>query len=136
MYTHEKVSVFLKPVTFCVLLLLGAAPTATLVCHWVCDPRTDQTHRHASHHEHSGTAVQGTHVTIDTAAVRSSESVCDHRAALAPALTSAIIKVFALATMPAAVLHFSDSDHADVFSASYMTASPPGARSRPLSLRI
>ena len=136
MYTHKKVGLLLRPVAFCVLLLLGAAPTATLVCQWVCNPHTGQTHRHASHHEHPGTAVQGTHITIDTASVRSSESACDHRVALAPALTSPIIKVFALATMPAAVLHFSDSDHADVFSASYMTASPPGARSRPLSLRI
>jgi hypothetical protein len=136
MYTHEKVSGLLRPIAFCVLLVLGAAPAATLACQWACAPQSGQAHRHDGHHQDSSEAVHASQTTVDTAAVRSSESACDHRAVLAPALTSASVKVFApLATLTA---DFEPSNiyHVVVSAGAYVTDSPPGARSRPLSLRI
>ena len=136
MYTHMKVGGFLKSVALCVLLLFGTAPVATLACQWACMPQDDQAHHHAGHHEESAEAAHALPAGVDMAAVRSSESTCDHTADGAPALTSAIVKMFAPATVPAAVIEHGDFARAEVRFASHRTGSPPGAQTRPLALRI
>ena len=127
---------FLKPVAFCLLLLVGAAPAAGLACQWMCTPPAGPAHRHTAHHEHSREAVHAADVAIDTTSVLSSASVCDHGTAISPGLTSATVNVFAPATTPAAALRSFAFLDAQVVPVSYTTGSPPGPRSAPLALRI
>ena len=136
MYTCEKVGAFLKPVAICVLLLFGTAPMAALACQWACTPQADHTHHHSGHHEDSAEATPAPSTGVDMVLLRSSESTCDHTAGVAPALTSAIVKMLDPATVPAAVIERPDFARAEVRLASHRTGSPPGAQTRPLALRI
>ena len=136
MYTRKKVGGFLKSVALCVLLLFGTAPVAALACQRACMPQADQAHHHAGHHEDSAEAAQAPPTGVDMASVRSLESTCDHAADVAPALTSAFVKVFAPAIVPAAPIERADFARAEIRFASNRTGSPPGVQTRPLALRI
>ena len=136
MYTHDSVRVFLRPIAFCVLLVLGVGPAATLACDWACAAPAGQAHDHAGSHEQSPEGLQASIATADTPSLGSFASTCEHAVAVAPAVTETGLKVFAPVAIPVLTLVSPQVDRGHVTLVAYAIGSSPGVRSGPLSLRI
>ena len=139
MYTQSTVRTLLRPVALCALLLVGAAPAATLACELACAAPGGHAGHHgsqqASHHDHSSASVHESSATADGASIVSLAADCDHDMAVAPALTSSAIKVFAHVAITATLVTPADR-RSDLIPVRDVAGGPPGTRSRPLSLRI
>ena len=137
MYTGGKVRRFIGTVAACVVLFLGALPATRLACEWTCaSNRTETGHRDGHMHHDSSQAAHAAHSPSAGPLVRPSESRCAHDADLAPALTSVTVKVFAPLAVVTRAFECVDFERTDAPPAVQVTGSPPGARPRPLSLRI
>lgn len=136
MYTRETVKAYLRPFAVCALLLLGAGPAATLACELACSDASSHAHHQPSEHKHSSEAVHASHTAGETSSLTSFAAKCDHAIAVAPAVTSIAVRVFAPVAMQALTLTPPDSAHAGVTPFGRASGGPPGVRSGPISLRI
>ena len=140
MYTQATVRIFLRPVAFCALLLVGAAPAATLACELACAAPTGHHGHHdtgqSSHHDHSGAAGHDSAAAAGSASVVSLAADCDHVITAAPLITSAAVKIFAPVAAAAEVFVLSAEYRADVIRVRDVAGGPPGTRSGSLPLRI
>ena len=140
MYTQSTVRILLRPVALCALLLVGAAPAATLACELACAAPGGHAGHHgseqASHHDHSSATVHESSATADGASIVSLAADCDHDMAVAPALTSSAIKVFAHVAITTATFVTPADRRSDLIPVRDVAGGPPGTRSGPLSLRI
>ena len=131
----RKVSAILRPVALCALLILVASPAATLVCQWACASEAPTAGHHTGHHAHSSEAVQASETTVVGPSVLAPEMNC-HHPAIAPAVTSATVQMFAPSVGLVSALDAFRVDGYKKLLVRYATGSPPGARSAPLSLRV
>jgi len=130
----RKVSAILRPVALCALVVLGMTPAATLVCQWACASEASAGGHHG-HQSHASGAVQAADTTVAGPSVRAPEMNC-HHPAIAPAVTSATVEVFAPVIRHVTPLVALGVDGVEKTRVVYATGSPPGSRSAPLSLRI
>ena len=136
MYTRKNVKVYLRSIAVCALLLFGAGPAATLACELACSDASGHAHHQSSQHKHSSEAVHSSHTAGETPSITSSSTKCDHAIAVAPAVTSIAVKVFAPVAVQAITLASPDSARVGVTPFGYAIGGPPGVRSGPISLRI
>jgi hypothetical protein len=127
----------LKPVTFCVALVLVALPGVAVACEWACDASTSQSmagHHHSS--EDQTPQVDSTAGVSDRLVVGAVPHGCGLSAA-DPALTARVAKVLA----PSPALEANTASPSSAFFVSSRApdaaaASPPDARPAPLQLRV
>jgi hypothetical protein len=131
----RKVSAILRPVALCALLILGVTSAATLVCQWACASEAAAGGHHTGHHVHSSEAALASDTTVGAPSVRAPEMTC-HHPAIAPAVTSATVQMFAPAVALGSALVAPRVNGYKRLLVPYATGSPPGARSAPLSLRV
>jgi hypothetical protein len=133
MYTDLQVPRYLRSTALSVILLMGAMPTVTLACEWVCAPAAGQAHQHGEHHHGAGPTE-----APDTSAgpsLGTANAPCDHAGDAMAAVTVASVKVFAPGIAPTAD-HVAVPTSMILMTVASAAASPPGLRARPLSLRI
>lgn len=135
-YTRESVGTLIRPLAVCVVLLFGAGPVATLACELACSTPNGHADHQASHHDHDSQGVHASDSTGETPSLRPPTSTCDHAIAVAPAVTSIAMKVFAPAAIPALKLAAPERGPADPMPVRHLSGGPPGPRSGPVSLRI
>ena len=133
-YTDRKVSRFIQPVVFTLVVLLGAVHAAALACQWSCAAESEAA-RHAGHHAHATHAVQSVDTPSGIAQVGITESQCAHLG-LAPAVIPSYAKVSPTVTGSAAHVQAGGAFQRHVAADIRVTASPPGPRSTLLLLRI
>ena len=136
MYTPGRVRALIRPLTVCVLLLFGAGPVATVACELACSTPNGHADHQASHHSHASPGVQPSDSTREVPSLRPPTSTCDHAIAVAPAVTSIAMKVFAPVATPALKRAAPERGAADVVWVRFASGGPPGVRSAPVSLRI
>ena len=135
-YTRGRVRTLLRPLTFCVILLFGVVPAATLACEFACSAPGGHAHHPSNHHEHTSQAAEASHATGETPLVSPFAPACDHAIAVAPAVTSMAVKMLAPAATQALTFVSPDSARSDIRPLVYALGGPPGLRSGPISLRI
>ena len=136
MYTERNVIRFIRPIAFCVLLLFGAIPAATLACHWACAaPATEHAHHRATH-EHGADAPSFLVTPSDAPSVASAEQDCDHAATEITAAATTHVKLVARAATLTAGFAFATRAGVGIAAVAYGAHSPPGSRPPLLSLRI
>lgn len=135
MYTARKVSRLLHPVALWLSLALGVLPAASLACLLVCAPSAAHEH-HQGTHDHTAVAAESASITTDGPGITAPSQRCDHTATVTSAVTSTGMKLPApLAAVRVPGIAPPPRQRATVLIAAG-THSPPGAQSRPLSLRI
>ena len=136
MYTPGTVRTLMRPLTVCVVLLFGAGPVAILACELACSSPIGHGDHQSSHHQHASQVVQPPHQKADLPSLTAPASTCDHTIAVAPAVTSIVMRVVAPAAIQAVSLALPDSGRTYVTVLRHASGAPPGARSGPVSLRI
>ena len=131
----RKVSAILRPVALCALLILVVSPAATLVCQWACASEAPTAGHHTGHHAHASEAVQASETTVGGPSLLAPEMNC-HHPVIAPAVTSATVQMFEPGVGRVSTPVAPRADGYKKLSVPYVTGSPPGARSAPLSLRV
>lgn len=135
-YTRGRVRTLLRPLTFCVILLFGVGPAATLACELACSAPSGHAHHQSNHHEHTSQGAEVSHATGEKPVVSPFAPACDHAIAVAPAVTSMAVKMLAPAATQALIFVSPDSARSDIRPFGYAIGGPPGLRSGPISLRI
>lgn len=135
-YTHLTVRIFLRPVAFCVVLLFGAGPAATIACELACSSPSGHGEHGAAAHHSPAAEEDGAPGTGEFPWLTSHASDCDHDVIGSPALTAPAVKVSAPAALNVLDAAVADIHYTETCAVASSTASPPGPRPGPLPLRI
>lgn len=127
----------MRPLSVCVLLLVGAGPAAALACELACSTPSGHGHHDAAPHHHAPAADDRAAGTGDVPLLDTRDPNCEHDVVgSSPAVTSSAMKVFAPIALDVLETAVSDVRSTDISPAASSTASPPGVRSGPLPLRV
>lgn len=135
-YTRTQVRTFLRPVAFCVVLLFGVGPAATLACELACSSPSGHGHHDAATHQHSSAVEDSASSTVDSPLLSTRPSNCNHDVVGSPALTSSARNVFAPIALDVLDTAAPDVRYTHISAIVSSNGSPPGVRSGPLPLRI